>query len=149
MIEAKDFWEYLCVDLDYRLFAGVPCIGLKCLYDKMDPRIMHYIPAAEENIALGLVSGAFLAGMKGGILIDIKNLHNILNSLCNFNLKYNIPFLVIAYAEDVKFNKILSMYKIPCRNLSNNFKRDLKYITNKSEKFYIPGLITIGKGVLI
>lgn len=150
MIKAKVFWEYLCMDLNYKFFAGVPCIGLKPLYDKMDSRIMHYVPAVEESVSLGLVSGAFLSGIKGGILIDIKNLHNVLSSLCNFNLKYNVPFLIIAAIDNEnQFNKILSMYKIPRRDLSENFKKDLKYITNKSERLQIPGLITVRKGVLI
>lgn len=148
MIESKDFWQYLCEELNYRFFAGVPCIGLKPLYDKMDSRIMHYVPAIGEKTSLGLVSGAFLSGLKGGILISMESIHNVLGSLCSFNLEYRVPLLIIVYGEDKICDKILSTYKLPRRKLSENFKKDLNYIISKSEKGNIPGVIIIGKGVL-
>lgn len=148
MVKAKEFWKYLCEKLGYKAFAGVPCVGLKQLYDKMDPRILHYVPAVKENVALGIVNGAFFAGTKSGVLIHIDRLHNILDGLSSFNLEYNVPLLIIAYCDedsDIKFKKVLSLYKIPYRNFSGELK-NLKFIINKIEKLSIPGVIIIRKG---
>ena len=148
MVKAKEFWNYLCEELEYRAFAGVPCIGLKRLYDKMDPRILHYVPAVCENVALGLVSGAFFAGTKGGLLIHINWLHNVLDQIVFFNLEYKVPLLIIAYCDedsDTKFKKVLSLYKIPHRNFSGELK-NLKFIINKIEKLSVPGVVIIRKG---
>lgn len=146
---AKEFWEYLCVGLDYRFFAGVPCKGLKPLYDKMDAKIMHYIPSIKENVALGLVNGSFMAGNKAAILIDINRLYNLFDWLKSFNIDYNVPVLIIAYREkiDSKITKALINYGIPFRT-GKNLKRDLKYITNRIKKDRIPGIVIIDEGVL-
>ena len=69
MVKAKDFLNYLCKELDYRFFAGVACPGLSPLYKKMDSEFMHYVPAVNERIGLGLVSGAYMAGYKGCLLM--------------------------------------------------------------------------------
>jgi sulfopyruvate decarboxylase TPP-binding subunit len=147
MIEAKEFWEVLCEELDYRFFTGVPCLGLKPIYNKMDPRIMHYVPATKENAAIGLASGVSLSGVRSGILIDIDRFHNVLDWLISFNLEYTVPLLIIAYNEDnSKFKKVLSSYKIP--HIISNDLADLKFIVNKLEKLSIPGVFIIGKGVV-
>lgn len=147
MIKVKEFWEVLCEELDYRFFTGVPCLGLKPVYDKMDQRIMHYVPATKENTALGLASGVSLSGVKSGILINIDRLHNILDWLVSFNLEYKIPLLVIAYNKDnSKFKKVLSSYKIPYK-ISNDLT-DLRFIVKKLEKLSVPGVFIIGEGMV-
>lgn len=148
MVKAKEFWHCLCEELDYRVYSGVPCIGLDSLYSKLDSRLLHYVPAANECVGLGLVNGAFLAGTKGGVLIHIDRLHNILDRLVSFNLEYNVPLLIIAYCDedsDTKPKKVLSLYKIPCRNFSGELK-NLKFIINKIEKLSIPGVIIMREG---
>jgi len=146
---AKEFWEYLCEELEFRFFAGVPCKELKPLYDSMDAKMMHYIPAVKENVALGLVSGSFLAGIKAAVLMNFDRLYNILDWTKSFNMHYHIPALIIAYdsEDDAKMIKALITYKIPHR-IVKNLEKDLKYITNKIEKEKIPGVLIIRKGIL-
>lgn len=147
MVKAKEFWEYLCNELNYRFFAGMACAGLKPLYDKMNIKFMHYIPSVRSSISLGLVSGAFLSGFKGGVLIDVSELYDMLNGIKTFVSEYKIPFLIIVY-DNGNANSVLSSYKIPYFTLNDNFKTVLKKAVNKSEKKLIPCAITIGEGVL-
>lgn len=149
MVKATEFWQHLCEKLNYRFFAGVPHIGLKFLYDKMDSKIMHYIPAVRENIALGIVSGAHLAGVKGGIFVHVDRFDNILDMLRSFNLKYNVPMLIFVYDDNdnAQFIDILSLYKIPYIFFNNDFEK-LDDLVNKIEKTFIPGVVIIRKGIL-
>ena len=143
MVKAKDFWNYLCEELDYRFFAGVACEGLAPLYKKMNSKIMHYIPAANERIALGLVSGAYVGGFKGGLLIDMRFAYD-LTSLFMFNIDYKIPFLVIGHGN--KESRLA--YDFPRAVISNdNFQAKTAALVKKIEKESVPGLMVIERGV--
>lgn len=140
MVKAKKFWDYLCEELDYRFFSGVACLGLNPLYKKMNKDIMHYVPAANERIALGLISGAYVSGFKGGLLMDMKFKHDI-STILNFNLTYKIPFIIIGYSES-KVDKLI--YDFPTAIITDDsFEEDIKRITLESESENIPGLIVI------
>jgi hypothetical protein len=143
MAKAKDFWNYLCEELDYRFFAGVACRGLAPLYKKMDSKIMHYIPAANERIALGLVSGAYIGGFKGGLLLDMRFAYD-LSSLFMFNVDYRIPFLVIGHGDKESH----LTYDFPSTIISgDNFQPKMASLIKKVEKESVPGLIVIERGV--
>ena len=145
MVKAIDFWNYLCEELDIRFFAGVACPGLNLLYKKMNSKFMHYIPAANERIALGLVSGAYIAGFKSCLLMDMKFKNDITTSL-RFNVDYKIPFLIVAYSE--KDEDSLT-YDFPTAYiLDADFKDDVQRIVSESESKCVPGLIIIESGVL-
>ena len=144
MVKAKDFLNFLCGNLDYRFFSGVPCPGLDPLYKSMNSKFMHYIPAANERLAMGMVSGAYMSGLKGGILIDMKYSYD-LTSLFNFNINNRIPFLVIGYTDDEDANLA---YDFPKLILSDNYKEELAKIALLSETKSVPGLVLIGKGLL-
>jgi len=145
MVKAKEFWEYLCNKLDYRFFAGVPCKGLKPLYDTMSSEFMYYIPAVNERVAVGMVSGASLAGVKSAILIDINNIYTIYDHLFNFNNIYKIPFLIIAYkSKNSKIN-----IGMPYKKMSKvRFKIGLKTFIETMEMEEVPGVIIIEEGIL-
>ena len=144
MVKAKEFWNYLCEELDYRFFAGVACSGLAPLYKKMNANIMHYIPAANERIALGLVSGAYTAGFKGGLLMDMKFAYD-LASLFKFNIDYKIPFLVIGYGDK---DSMLS-YDFPRAVITTeNFQKKTSSVIKDIENKGVPGLIVFKEGVL-
>jgi sulfopyruvate decarboxylase TPP-binding subunit len=150
MVKAKEFWQHLCEDLNYRFFAGVPHIGLKFLYDAMDYRIMHYIPAVRESIALGLVSGAYMAGMKGGIFIYVDRFDNILEMLKSFNIKNNIPALIFVYDDkddNIEFYDVLSSYKIPYIFLKKDLDK-IDGLVSKIDKKSIPGVVIMKKGII-
>jgi hypothetical protein len=137
MVKAKKFWEHLCNKLDYRLFAGIPCLGLNPLYKVMDKDMLHYIPAVNDRIAFGIVSGGFLAGFKGGVLLSANFLVG-LKSEFQMVKDFNIPILLIVYS-DVK-----TTYPFWHKELSDNFEKDLDKIASRNK----PSTLLIKEGVL-
>jgi len=95
-MQEKGFWNILCTEFNYRLYAGVPVLGHGNLYDTMDSEIMHFVPAINESIALGIVTGGFLSGYKGCVLMDANNFDLILHQFKQFNIMFNIPVLFIV-----------------------------------------------------
>jgi hypothetical protein len=137
MIKPKEFWEHLCEKLDYRLFAGAPCLGFNPLYKIMNKDFMHYMPAANLGIALGIVSGGWLAGVKGGVLLSASSLIGLGNEI-QFIKNFNIPMLLIVYS-DVKVT-----YPFWCKELSEDFKKDLNKIGDRSK----PSILLVKEGLL-
>lgn len=137
MVKAKEFWDYLCSRLDYRLFAGVPCLGLNPLYKVMDKEIMHYMPASNERIALGIVSGGWLVGFKGGVLLSSNSLAGLGNELKMIK-DFNIPMLLIVYED----NKIT--YPFWKKDLSEDFEKDLDKTVGRNK----PSILLIKEGML-
>lgn len=134
MIKVKDFFNYLCEKLNYRFFSGVATEGLKILYDNMDPEKMHYIPAVDESVALGLVSGAYINGHKGAVILNYMNFLDLMLQYEKFNTKNNIHTLFIIDADvDTLFNKCV-------------LKDDLCILDSISIKS--PTVLIIEKGVL-
>jgi hypothetical protein len=153
MVKAKEFWNYLCNELDYRFFSGVPCLGLKPLYDEMSPKFMHYVPAVNEKVATGLVSGAWLAGTKGALLMNSKNLLEIIHLLKNFNNIYKIPILIICYAEDYDWAEqditsflLRNFEVVKIDDDESSFRENFNLIVNQMEKKNRAGIFFIGKG---
>lgn len=96
MVNAKDFWELMCTELGYSFFSGVPSLGLNPLYSTMNPEIMHYVPAIDNGIALGLATGAFLSGYKSAVLISPDKIKCVMTQYEKFNEQFNIPTLFIT-----------------------------------------------------
>lgn len=145
-MKAKEFWNHLCTKLGYKFFAGVPCKGSKHLYDKMDSKIMHYVPAVKENVALGLANGVRLSGMKCGVLFEARHIHNLMDELASFNLEYKIPIFMVAFGSTEDISSLLRLYKIPYRTLKS-FK-DLDFIARKTEITSTPAVCIIEEGVI-
>jgi hypothetical protein len=145
MVKATEFWKYLCEELDYRFFSGVVCPALAPLYDKMDSGLMHYVPAVNERIGLGLVSGAYMAGFNGGLLIDMCFAYD-LTSFIQFNILNRIPLLVIGSGSEDSF----LTYDFPSEFICNDsFKTKLNQLVKKSQKEKIPGLLVIEEGIFV
>lgn len=94
-MDAQRFWATL-KSHGLTFFSGVPCSLLKSLLieAEADPEVT-YLPAAREDTALGLASGAYMCGRPGGILIQNSGLGNVVNGLTSFNLPYRIPILMV------------------------------------------------------
>jgi len=145
MVKAKDFWQYLCEELNYRFFAGVACPGLSPLYKKMNSKFMHYVPAVNERVGLGLVSGAYMSGFKGALLIDMKFVYDI-TSAVKFNVENRIPLLIIGYSDS---EESILTYDFPVGYISDDsFKVDVHRVSQQSESEKVPGVIVIEKGGL-
>jgi sulfopyruvate decarboxylase TPP-binding subunit len=143
-LEVKEFWNHLCEDLGYRFFSGVACKGLKSLYDNMDPGIMHYVPAVNERVALGIVNGVSMSGDKCAILINIKYISDLYNIL-EFNADYKVPILFIVYGDSVAVkNSPIKFFNLNF----NTFRNDLNRLERTTILKGKPGMIVINKGVL-
>ena len=81
---------------DYKFFTGVPCSLLSGLiYELEDQQEVRYIPAVREDAAVGLCTGAYLAGAMPVLLMQNSGLGYSLNAFTSLNLIYKIPMLVI------------------------------------------------------
>lgn len=138
MVKAKEFWSYLCEELNYKVFAGVPCLGLSPLYKTINKANMKYIQASNERIALGIVSGVLLSGGKAGVLLHESALSGLLNEI-HMVKDFDIPILLIVYS-DSKMS-----YPFWHKELSDDFNKDLKTISKRKK----PSILLIKDGVLI
>ena len=136
-VRAKEFWNYLCNGLDYRLFAGVPCLGLNPLYKTMNKDMLWYMPSVNERIGLGIVSGGSLAGFKCGMLLS-ASLLSALKKEFQVVKDFNIPMLLIIY-EDIE-----TTYPFWKKELTEDFKKDLDKIAGRNK----PSILLIKEGVL-
>ena len=139
MVKAKEFWSFVCNDLGYRFFAGIPCKELKAVYGAMDSSIMHYIPAVNPEVALGIASGVWLSGIKSSVVVSTEDLDSMLYVLSSFNRKHKIPVLIILYSEDTA---ILKSSGIPFIVFDDGFTR-LKKSVLGMEKKEVPFVLVI------
>ena len=96
MHKSEDFAQEL-IDSGYDFFTGVPCsiIGnlITTLTDRPD---ITYIPAVREDAAVGVASGAYMAGKIPVVLMQNSGLGQCLNTLTSLNLIYKLPCLLIV-----------------------------------------------------
>lgn len=81
---------------DFSFFTGVPCSLLSGLISQLEQEEVKYIPAVREDAAVGLCTGAYLAGSMPVLLMQNSGLGYSLNAFTSLNLIYKIPVLVIA-----------------------------------------------------
>ncbi len=145
MVKAKEFLEFICNDLEYRFFTGTPCLEFKSIYNNMDSRIMHYIPAVDENSAANIVSGSSITGIKSMIMMPANKIFNIIGLLNFFILKYNIPFLILSHGSKDQislFNKV----GIYSKFIDTDYRKYLRFVSNKSIRTGKPcGIVINGK----
>jgi len=149
MIKAKDFLSFLCNKLEYRFFSGVASPGMTKLYKNMSPDFMHYVPAVNEKIAFGLVSGAYVAGIKGCIIIDHKFFYDIMREIKDFSLVYKIPLLLIVHGYNDFIENIIPKVIIKSNDDSDSVYKSLQKISDLSNKKEVPGIIFIKGEVFI
>jgi phosphonopyruvate decarboxylase len=92
----KDFVTLL-EDRGYDFFAGVPCSLLEGVLQHLElhPRL-PYLAAVREDVAVGTVGGAWLAGRRPAVLIQNSGLGTCLNALASFSLMYRLPCLLLV-----------------------------------------------------
>ncbi|HEU5268325.1 MAG TPA: hypothetical protein VFU36_00265 [Jatrophihabitans sp.] len=89
------------VEAGFTLATGVPCSLLKgafALLEEPDADLaaLRYLPAPREDTALGVASGAAVAGGRAVTLMQNSGLGYCLNVLTSFNLIYDVPTLLIV-----------------------------------------------------
>lgn len=139
MVTAKEFWNYLCEDLKYRFFSGVPCLEFRSLYNTMSSKFMHYIPAVDVNVALAISSGVRLAGMKSGVLFHIRDLSKMASVLYNFNTVYRLPVLLICFWDK---QYVCKKVKLPFEVFSGDLK-SIGMVVKRMEHSETPYMLAI------
>lgn len=135
MIKAKEFWNFLCEEMDYRLFSGVPCLDFKPLYDKMSSKFMHYIPAVNEYSAFGIAIGTAVPGIKAGVLIDYDYL-NVIDDWLEFCANNKTHLLIIT-------NQVIKR-KIPYLEFDGDYGK-LKLFLGKHKNRGVAVIVLRGK----
>jgi len=151
MVKAKEFWNYLCNDLEYRFFSGIPHIVFNSLYKKMNKSFLHYIPAVNADAAVGLVNGVRLTGMNSAVIVGLKDLETCLSNILRFNFEYKLPIVVFINKEKEGSSKFLAEflfnYNVKVVDLSDNFMSDLDLVTDVSD--CVMSLLLVEDGFLI
>ena len=79
----------------FNFFTGVPCSLLGALIADLSNGKSNYIPSVREDAAIGMASGAWLAGKRSAVLMQNSGLGYSLNVLTSLNLIYKIPVLCL------------------------------------------------------
>jgi len=153
------FWKTLKKHGFY-FFSGVPCSILEPVLACI-PRDVRYINAVREDSALGVASGAYVAGNKSVILIQNSGLGNIVNTLTSFNLMYNIPVLLVITwrgyrgkdaPEHMIMGKVmidfLKTMRIPYKIISEDFERQLVWADQMMQNKKKPVALILKKGLV-
>ena len=86
----------MLLETGFDFFTGVPCSILKDVinYLSEDPD-SPYIPATREDEAIGIATGAYLAGKKPVVLMQNSGLGNTIGTLASLVQLYEIPLLLL------------------------------------------------------
>lgn len=80
----------------FDFFTGVPCSILKGVINYLsEAPDIPYIPATREDEAIGIATGAYLAGKKPVVLMQNSGLGNSIGTLASLVLLYEIPLLLL------------------------------------------------------
>jgi len=84
-------------DLGYDFYAGVPCSWLQALIRVLDadPRY-DYVSAAREDAAIGMATGAYLAGRQPVVLMQNSGLGVALGALVSLGRLYGVEMLILV-----------------------------------------------------
>ena len=95
MVTTKDFCTML-KEKGFDFFTGVPCSIFKEVINYLlaNPDI-SYIPATREDEALGIATGAYLAGKKPVVLMQNSGLGSSISALSSLVLLYEISILLL------------------------------------------------------
>lgn len=95
MLSSQTFIERLRGE-GFDFFTGVPCSLLSGLISALEQEDgINYLPAVREDAAVGLCTGAYMAGKLPVLLMQNSGLGYSLNAFTSLNLIYKIPMLVI------------------------------------------------------
>jgi len=95
MATAADFCSGL-KSHGFNFATGVSCsvLGDIIYLLSVDPDT-RYIPATREDEALGIATGAYLAGEKPVVLMQNSGLGNSINALASLDIIYRVPILLL------------------------------------------------------
>ena len=147
----------------FNFFSGVPCSYLTSVINGViNSKKIKYIGATSEGEAVGIASGAWLAGKKGVVMIQNSGLGNTINPLTSLNYPFKIPILLITtWRGDPKVKdepqhelmgkitkNILTLSKIKTEIFptnKNNLRKVLFKINNSINKTSLPYALLMRK----
>jgi phosphonopyruvate decarboxylase len=95
MVSASQFCSIL-KNNGFNFCTGVPCTILKdiilCLSSDPD---LPYVPATREDEAMGIATGACLAGKQPIVMMQNSGLGSSINPLASLDILYRIPMLLL------------------------------------------------------
>ena len=91
-IKAEEFVKHL-EEAGFDFFTGVPCSLMKGVFRLLDRQ--GYVQAVREDAAIGMASGAYLAGKQPAVLMQNSGLGQSVNALASLSLLYKIPCLLL------------------------------------------------------
>ena len=81
----------------YNFSTGVPCSHLTSVINgAINSKKIKYIGATSEGEAVGIATGAWLAGKKSIVMIQNSGLGNTINPLTSLNYPFKIPILLLS-----------------------------------------------------
>ena len=88
---------YLLKQQGINFFSGVPCSILTGIISELiEDDSVTYISSTREDEAIGIASGAYMAGKLPAVLMQNSGIGNSLNALSSHNLIYKIPCLLLV-----------------------------------------------------
>jgi phosphonopyruvate decarboxylase len=150
--------------MGFTFLSGVPDSTFGPAYNLMlsDPAI-RYVPAVREDVALGVVSAAYLSGRRGAVIMQNSGIGNIVNCLTSFSLIYKIPALLIIgwrgyggppndapehWIMGVKTPEILQMLDLPWEVLEpDDWESALDRVVDSMEERSVPGALLVRAGL--
>lgn len=96
MLTGKELFDCLCLDKQIRLFSGSPIGKFESLYASFNAELMHYIPAINDEAALGIITGAAMLNVKGIAVIEAPFLLRNVVYLNRLKTIINKPFLILT-----------------------------------------------------
>lgn len=102
---------------DVRLITYVPDRVLAPLIKKLhEDDFFTCFPTAREEEAVGIISGAWMAGMRGAVLMQTSGFATLANALASLALPYQIP-LVMVVSERGTLGEFNAGQALVCRTM--------------------------------
>lgn len=162
MLKSRGFAQEL-INTGYDFFTGVPCSIIGNLITTLTNRNdVTYIPSVREDVAVGIASGAYMAGKKPVVLMQNSGLGQCLNALTSLNLIYKLPCLLIVTwrgfdgldaSEHLVMGKVctklletvgISSHTLDINNIKELINMSDRYISEKKE----PVALFLKKGII-
>ena len=145
----------------FDFYTGVPCSLLGALIERLsEDRKSPYVPAVREDAAIGMASGAYLAGKKPVVLMQNSGLGYSLNVLTSLNLIYKIPVLCLVsyrgHGPDAPEHlvmgrvlpRLLDVFDVPHRSLAlERLDADVGWAAGHVREARTPVALVVGPGL--
>jgi sulfopyruvate decarboxylase subunit beta len=134
-------------EAELEVIATLPCEKVKRLLEGV-PEGFIQVPLTREEEGVGICAGAYLSGLRPGMLIQSAGVGNMVNALCSLTKYYRFPLPILVswrgvYKEKVAAHKVLgkalprllAALDIPWREIQT--RRDIPLIKDVVEGAFL------------